>query len=124
VLEEGIDGEMRPSTGTTELSVDLREFGAMGSKRTTTHMASMSTMDASQRGGGVRHHGSFSKLSSVFRNDRGTMSTIKGKGIAGNMYEPSTVTDRSRLSLDHVHDDDDEDEDGVENVRACCGGMI
>jgi hypothetical protein len=36
------------------------------------------------------------------------------------MYETGMVTGRSRPSLEHTHDIG---EGGVENVRACCGGM-
>jgi len=37
-----------------------------------------------------------------------------------SLYEASMVTDPSRYSHEHNHDDDLE---GVENVRACCGGL-
>ena len=46
------------------------------------------------------------------------MSTVKGKSTA-SIYEASMITDVSRPSLEHTHD---VDEEGLENVRACCGG--
>ena len=111
--EEVIDeAEIRPSTGATDISLDMREFGAMGMKRGSTHMASMSTI---QTEGDVRHQGSFGRLSSIFRTDK-TTSTIKGKSP---VYEASLVTE-PRNSHEHIHDID---EDGLENVRACCGGI-
>jgi hypothetical protein len=45
MMEETEEGDLRPSTGTTELSVDMREFGAMQTRRGSTHMASMSTIN-------------------------------------------------------------------------------
>ena len=114
VAEE--EGAIRPSTGQTDISTDMREFGAMGTKRGSTHMASMSTI---QTEGDVRHQGSFGRLSSIFRNDK-TMSTIKGKEPVRSVYEASMVTD-PRNSHEHIHDLDD---DGLENVRACCGGAV
>lgn len=123
MIEAPNDGEIRPSTGTTELSLDMREFGAMGTRRSSTHMASMSTIDTTnlEADADIRHQGSFGRLSSVFRADRGTMSTIKGKGPSRSIYEASMVTEPSRHSLEHTHD---VDEEGVENVRACCGGNL
>jgi hypothetical protein len=115
MMTDDINGEegIRPSTGATDVSLDMREFGAMGMKRGSTHMASMSTI---QTEGDVRHQGSFGRLSSVFRTDK-TMSTIKGKSP---VYEASVVTE-PRNSHEHVHDIDEE---GLENVRACCGGTV
>jgi len=109
------EGEIRPSTGATDVSLDMREFGQMGTKRGSTHMASMSTL---QTEGDVRHQGSFGRLSAIFRTDR-TMSTIKGKSPVRSVYEASMITE-PRNSHEHVHD---LDEDGLENVRACCGGI-
>jgi hypothetical protein len=109
------EAEIRPSTGTTDISLDMREFGAMGTKRGSTHMASMSTI---QTEGDVRHQGSFGRLSSIFRTDK-TMSTVKGKSPVRSVYEASMVTE-PRNSHEHIHDID---EDGLENVRACCGGI-
>jgi hypothetical protein len=114
-------GSAPPTAGTTEYSVDMREFGAIGTRRGSTHLAAMSEM-GTEDDAVIRHHGSFGRLSSIFRGDRdrGTMSTIKGKGPARSIYEASLVTDYSRQSNEHVHDID---EDGLENVRACCGGI-
>jgi hypothetical protein len=122
-MEAVSDGELRPSTGTTELSVDMREFGAMATRRSSTHMASMSTLDVinSEVDSDIRHHGSFGRLSSVFRTDKATSATIKGKGPSRSIYEASMVTEPSRHSLEHTHDIDEE---GMENVRACCGGIL
>jgi hypothetical protein len=78
----------------------------------------MSTMDTGSQSD-VKHQGSFGRLSSVFRTDRGTMSTIKGKSPVRSIYEASMITDSSRQSHEHIHEEDD---DGLENVRACCGG--
>ena len=111
-----------PSTAATaataDYSVDMREFGAIGTRRGTTRLASMSTM-ATESERDMQHYSSFGRLSSMFRGDRGTMSTVKGKSPARSIYEASMVTDESRHSHEHVHDIDEE---GVENVRACCGG--
>jgi hypothetical protein len=119
--DTGGEGDLRPSTGTTELSVDMREFGAMQTRRGSTHMASMSTVNIVDEGD-VRPQSSFGRLSSMFRADRGTMSTIKGKSPVRSIYEASMVTDNSRHSHEHNHDIDEEG-DGLENVRACCGGI-
>jgi hypothetical protein len=108
-----------PSTaGTTDYSVDMREFGSIGTSRASARLASMSTSVTNDETE-VRHHGSFGRLSAIFRGDRGTMSTIKAKSPTRSVYEASLITDESRQSHEHVHDLDDE---GLENVRACCGG--
>ena len=114
--EEDTDAVPPSTSGTAEYSVDMREFGAIGTKRGSRHMAAMSTSGDPE----VRHQGSFGRLSSIFRGDRGTMSTIKGKNPDRSIYEASMITDYSRQSDDHVHD---VDEEGLENVRACCGGI-
>src|SRR5579859_6431493 len=93
----------------------MREFGAIGTAKGPNPAASMSTMGTSSQAD-VRHHGSFGRLSSMF--NRGTMSTVKAKSVT-SVYEPS-VTDTTRQSHEHIHDEDEED--GLENVRACCGG--
>lgn len=123
MLAEPNEGDVRsvPSTaGTTDYSMDMREFGAIGTRSGTARMASMSTMAAGSDAN-VKHHGSFSRLSSMFRGDRGTLSTAKGKDPARSVYEASMITDFSRHSEEHIHD---VDEEGLENVRACCGGAI
>ena len=108
----------RPST---DYSMDMREFGSMATGRGTTRMASMSTLEEGEGQSDVRHHGSFSRLSSMFVTNKGTMSTIKGKSPVRSIYEASMVTDSlHRHSHEHIHD---LDEDGLENVRACCGGI-
>jgi hypothetical protein len=117
-MVEANDADTTTAPSTTEHSVDMREFGAMGTGKGSTRMASMSTIDTNQSD--VRHHNSIGRLSSMFRQDRGTMSTIKGKSPVRSIYEASMITDNSRHSHEHVHD---VDEDGLENVRACCGGM-
>jgi len=106
---------------TADYAVDMREFGAIGTRRGTTRLASMSTT-ATESDREVQHYSSFGRLSSMFRGDRGdrgTMSTIKGKSPARSIYEASMITDISHHSHEHIHDID---EDGLENVRACCGG--
>lgn len=109
-----------PTTeGTADYSVDMREFGAIGTRRGTTRLASMSTM-ATESDREVQHYSSFGRLSSMFRGDRGTMSTMKGKSPVRSVYEASMITDESHNSHEHVHD---LDEEGLENVRACCGGL-
>jgi hypothetical protein len=109
------------TAGTAEYSVDMREFGAIGTRRGSTHLASMSTMAAGSESD-IKHQGSFGRLSSIFRGDRGTMlSTVKGKSPTRSIYEASMVTDYSRQSHEHTHD---VDEEGLENVRACCGGIF
>ena len=112
------EAEVPSTAATTDYSVDMREFGAIGMRRGTTRLASMSTM-ATESEREVQHYGSFGRLSSIFRSDRATMSTVKGKGPARSIYEASMVTDESRNSHEHVCD---HDEEGLENVRACCGG--
>jgi hypothetical protein len=121
MMAESKEAEVRspPSTAiSTEYSMDMREFGAMATRRGSTHMASMSTMGTESEAD-VKHRGSFGRLSSVFRSDKGTMSTIKGKDPSRSIYEASMITDGSRQSHEHIHD---VDEEGLENVRACCGG--
>jgi len=125
MMEPPNDGEVRPSTGTTELSLDMREFGAIGTRRHSSHMASMSTLEVMSAEGDsdIRSRGSFARLSSVFRTDKGNNSTIKGKAPNRSIYEASMVTEPSRHSLEHPHEHThDINEEGVENVRACCGG--
>jgi hypothetical protein len=117
---EGDVGGVLSTAGTADYSTDMREFGAIGTRSGTVRMASMSTMAAGNEAD-VKHHGSFSRLSSMFRGDRGTMSTVKGKDPARSVYEASMITDFSRHSEEHIHD---VDEEGLENVRACCGGNI
>jgi len=112
------EAEVPSTAGTADYAVDMREFGAIGTRRGTTRLASMSTM-ATESDREVQHAGSFGRLSSMFRGDRGTMSTIKGKNPARSIYEASMITDESHHSHEHIHDID---EDGLENVRACCGG--
>lgn len=107
--------ESRPST--TDRSFDMREFGAMATKNGTARMASMSTIATSSQSD-VKH-GSLGRIQAIFRPERGTMSTIKGKSPVRSIYEASMVTDSSRQSHEHICDADDE---GLENVRACCGG--
>lgn len=123
MLTDAPEGDVRsaPSTaGTAEYSVDMREFGAIGTRSGSTHLASMSTMGTDIEMD-MKHHSSFGRLSSIFKGDRGTMSsTVKGKSPTRSIYEASMITDYSRQSHEHVHD---VDEDGLENVRACCGGI-
>jgi len=110
-----------PSTaGTTDCSVDMREFGSIGTSKASARLASMSTM-VSNGDTEVRHHGSFGRLSAMFRGDRGTMTTIKAKSPTRSVYEASLITDESRQSHEHVYE---MDEEGLENVRACCGGAF
>jgi hypothetical protein len=117
---EGDIGSVPSTAGTAEYSVDMREFGAINTKKGSTHLASMSTMAADNETD-MRHHSSFGRLSSIFRGDRGTMSsTVKAKSPTRSIYEGSVITDYSRQSHEHVAD---VDEDGLENVRACCGGI-
>src|SRR5438046_169295 len=85
------------TAGTAEYSVDMREFGAIGTRRGSSHLAAVSEMGTEDETV-MRHHGSFGRLSSIFRGDRATMSTIKGKGPARSIYEASLVTDYSRQS--------------------------
>jgi len=116
-----VEGEEAPAAeGTADYSVDMREFGAIGTRRGTTRLASMSTM-ATESDREMQHYSSFGRLSSMFRGDRGTMSTVKGKSPARSVYEASLITDVSHHSHEHVHDIDEE---GLENVRACCGGLL
>ena len=105
-------------TGNAEYSTDMREFGAIGTRNASSHLASLSTM-AGDAEMDVKHQGSIGRLSSIFRGDRGTTSTIKGKASSRSICESSLVTDLSRQSHEHVHDIEEE---GLENVRACCGG--
>lgn len=116
---EGDLPEVPSTAGTAEYSVNMREFGAIGTTRGSTHLASMSTMETSGETE-MRHHSSFGRLSSIFRGDRGTMSsTVKAKSPTRSIYEASMITDYSHQSNEHVHDIDE----GLENVRACCGGI-
>lgn len=122
MMEEAAEGDarsLRSAAATTEYSMDMREFGAIGTRRITSRLASMSTTGTESELD-MKHQTSFGRLSSMFRGDRGTMgtmSTVKGKGPS--IYEASMVTEASRYSHEHTHDDEME---GVENVRACCGG--
>jgi hypothetical protein len=121
LIETSNDSELRPTTGNTELSLDMREFGAFSTRMNSTQGASMSTADvtSAEATSDISHRGSFGRLSSVFRADRGTRSTVKGKAPSHSIYEASMVTNTSRHSVDHIHNTDE----GVENVRACCGGI-
>jgi hypothetical protein len=115
-----VEPEDVPSTaGTTDYTVDMREFGSIGTSQVTPRLASMSSTVTGDDT--VRHHGSFGRLSAIFRADRGTMSTLKAKSPTRSVYEASLITDESRQSHEHIHDLDDE---GLENVRACCGGTF
>jgi len=105
---------------TVQHSVDMREFGAMGMSRGSSHMASMSTMSV-EGDDTVKHHSSFGRLSSMLKRDRGTMSTVRGGQVQASIYEASTMEEDSDYEGDHIHD---VDEEGLENVRACCGGLI
>ena len=114
----GDEHSLHSNAANTEYSVDMREFGAIGTKKGASHMASMSVMGTDSETD-MKHYSSFGRLSSMFRGDRGTVSTVKGKDPSRSIYEASVITDPSRHSHEHVHDIDEE---GLENVRACCGG--
>jgi hypothetical protein len=127
-----VDGEVKSSNDSpaepmnAEYTTDMREFGALGTRQGTTQLASMSSTMI-QNDSDVKHKSSLGRLSMFRSADRGTigtmstMATVKGKTSSRSIYEASTVTDLSRHSDEHVHDIDEE---GLENVRACCGGSI